>query len=228
MVDWTWFSAVGYRDVFWTLFSTRAALFLTSFAATAMIIGGNGWLASRLTERGTGRSLELSGIPVRPPLSPAVPDIVHRRLPLLLAGVSIILAGLLASLETTNWDVLLRFLYQVPYGQSDPVFGQDVGFYLFSLPAYIALKNWVLLTLTLSALAAGAVYWVRGHIELDGQRWSLSQTAIGHGSALLGVFFAVKACSYWLDRFLLLYDDNGVVVGASYTGVHVELPVLWG
>jgi uncharacterized membrane protein (UPF0182 family) len=38
----------------------------------------------------------------------------------------------------------------------------------------------------------------------------------------------VKACSYWLDRFLLLYDDNGVVVGASYTGVHVELPVLWG
>ena len=142
VVDWTWFSAVGYRDVFWTLFSTRAALFLTSFAATAMIIWGNGWLASRLTERGTGRSLELSGIPVRPPLSPAVPDIVHRRLPLLLAGVSIILAGLVASLETTNWDVLLRFLYQVPYGQSDPVLGQDVGFYLFSLPAYIALKNW--------------------------------------------------------------------------------------
>ena len=56
----------------------------------------------------------------------------------------------------------------------------------------------------------------------------MSQTAIAHGSALLGVFFAVKAWSYWLDRFLLLYDDNGVVVGASYTGVHVELPVLWG
>src|SRR5262249_36938449 len=33
--------------------------------------------------------------------------------------------------------------------------------------------------------------------------------------------------SYSLDRFLLLYRDNGVVVGASYTDVHVELPVLW-
>ena len=37
----------------------------------------------------------------------------------------------------------------------------------------------------------------------------------------------LKAWSYGLDRFLLLYGDNGVVVGASYTNVHVELPVLW-
>jgi uncharacterized protein len=25
----------------------------------------------------------------------------------------------------------------------------------------------------------------------------------------------------------LLYDDNSVVVGAGYTDVHVELPILW-
>jgi uncharacterized membrane protein (UPF0182 family) len=44
---------------------------------------------------------------------------------------------------------------------------------------------------------------------------------------LLGLFFAVKAWSYGLDRYLLLYGDNGVVVGASYTDIHVGLPVLW-
>jgi len=43
----------------------------------------------------------------------------------------------------------------------------------------------------------------------------------------LGLFFAVKAWSYSLDRFLLLYGDNGVVVGAGYTDIHVELPLLW-
>ena len=37
----------------------------------------------------------------------------------------------------------------------------------------------------------------------------------------------MKAWSYDLDRFLLLYGDNGVVVGAGYTDIHVELPVLW-
>jgi uncharacterized protein len=126
-----------------------------------------------------------------------------------------------------NWDVLLRFVYQVPYGQTDPVFGKDIGFYLFSLPAYVALKNWMLLTLILGSGVAAGVYWVRGEIAFGGPAFSVSRTAIAHGSALLGIYFLVKAWSYYLDRFLLLYDDNGVVVGASYTGTHVELPVLW-
>src|SRR5256884_8010757 len=95
------------------------------------------------------------------------------------------------------------------------------------MPAYVVVNNWMLLTLFLSALFAGAVYWVHGHIEYDSQRRSMSPTAIAHGSVLLGFFFAVKAWSYDLDRFLLLYGDNGVVVGASYTDVHIALPVLW-
>jgi len=129
--------------------------------------------------------------------------------------------------EVHNWGVFLRFLYQVPYGASDPLYDKDIGFYLFALPAYVVIKNWMLLTLLLSALFAGAIYWVRGHIEYDAQRRSMSPTAIAHGSVLLGFFFVVKAWSYGLDRYLLLYHDNGVVVGASYTDIHVELPVLW-
>jgi uncharacterized membrane protein (UPF0182 family) len=82
-------------------------------------------------------------------------------------------------------------------------------------------------TLVLSFFVAGAVYWVHGDIEFNQQRLSMSPTAIAHGSALLGLFFAVKAWSYSLDRFLLLYGDNGVVVGASYTDTHIALPVLW-
>jgi uncharacterized membrane protein (UPF0182 family) len=68
---------------------------------------------------------------------------------------------------------------------------------------------------------------VHGDIGYDAQRRSMSPTAIAHGSVLLGIFFAVKAWSYGLDRYLLLYGDNGVVVGASYNDIHVELPVLW-
>jgi uncharacterized membrane protein (UPF0182 family) len=85
----------------------------------------------------------------------------------------------------------------------------------------------MLLTLFLSALFAGAIYWVHGDIEYGVQRRSISPTAVAHSSVLLGLFFAVKAWSYGLDRYLLLYGDNGVVVGASYTDIHVGLPVLW-
>ena len=108
-----------------------------------------------------------------------------------------------------------------------PLYGNDIGFYLFSLPAYIELKAWMWLVLLASAAFAFAIYWVEGAIDLDRRPWRFSPATIAHGSALLGVFFAVKAWSYGLDRYLLLYGDNGVVVGASYSDVHVALPVLW-
>ena len=72
---------------------------------------------------------------------------------LLVAGAAILLGLLTAAIELSNWDVVLRFLYQVPYGESDPVFGKDIGFYLFSLPAYVALEE----------LAAAAAVLQRRH-----------------------------------------------------------------
>jgi len=85
----------------------------------------------------------------------------------------------------------------------------------------------MLLALVLSALFAGIIYRVHVDIEYDIHHRSMSPTAIAHGSALLGLLFVVEAGSYGLDRYMLLYGDNGVVVGASYTDVHVKLPVLW-
>ncbi len=228
LVDWLWFSAVGYPDVFWTILGAKVALFLAVFAASAILLWLNGSLAYRFAER-QGHFL--------PVVSPwgstgdqrltALLGRLSQRLPMhsLVAGGALVLAALIALGEAGNWDVALRFIRQVPYGQSDPLYGKDIGFYLFSLPAYVALKNWMLLTLVLSALVAGAVYWAHGDLTLDKHR-SAFPWVIAHGSALLGLFFAVKAWSYWLDRFLLLYGDNAVVVGAAYTDVHIELPVL--
>ena len=141
-------------------------------------------------------------------------------------GVALVAGLLVAAGEVGDWDLVLRYIHQVPYGQTDPQFGKDIGFYLFSLPAYVALKNWMVLILLLCATMAGAVYILHGEINLDSRLWRVS-AAMGHASALLGLYFAVKAWSYALDRYLLLYNDNGVVVGAGYTDVHVELPILW-
>ena len=116
----------------------------------------------------------------------------------------------------------------MPYGQNDPQFGKDIGFYLFSLPVYVALKDWMLLILLLSTAMAGAVYLVHGAIDLDRRPWRIvARRSSPMARRCWALFFAVKAWSYALDRFLLLYNDNGIVVGAGYTDIHVELPVLW-
>jgi uncharacterized membrane protein (UPF0182 family) len=229
LVDWLWFSSVGYLQVFWTTIGAKAAVFVASWTATALVLWLNGWLALRAAGR---RSTQLAAAAVWQAAGSAQPDPLAQwrdRLPWrsMIAGGAVLLALLVAAAELGNWGTFLRFLYQVPYGADEPIYGKDIGFYLFSLPAYILIKNWMMLTLALSALVAGTIYWAHGDIEYDSQHHSISPTAIGHGSALLGLFFAVKAWSYGLDRYLLLYGDNGVVVGASYTDVHVGLPALW-
>ena len=234
LVDWLWFSDVGYFEVFWTIFRAKAFLFVAVFAASTFALWINGALALRFARRkwpwlpttfvggaAHGRAL--------PQTLPELFEVAAPRLPwpMVVAGASVVLGALIAIGEADNWEVVLRFIHQAPYGLSDPLFGRDIGFYLFSLPAYIALKNWLMATLFVSALVAGAVYLAHGDITLDKGRQSMSSAAGLHGSALLGLFFAVKAWSYRLDQALLLYGDNGVVVGAGYTDVHVELPVLW-
>ena len=229
LVDWLWFSSVGYEGVFWTIFTARTALFLAVFAVSTGAFWLSGALALRFARQpaawparaafsaGTSQSpMQLIGY--------VSPHVSGR---FLVAGAAVLLGLLTAAIELSNWEVALRFLHQVPYGESDPVFGKDIGFYLFSLPAYLALKNGLLLLLFFSAALAGGVYWVQGDIELDRPPRGLSPAALVHGSVLLGLYFAVKAWSYTLDRFLLLYSDNGVVVGAGYTDLHVRLPILW-
>ncbi len=229
LVDWMWFSSIGYPQVFWTTIAAKAGIFFMAFTATAAVVWVNARLALGLVRRGRRLSPGFASTPSAVATPSDLLEFMRDRLPW--PGVIAVCTGLAALFlawgESSDWSTALQFLYHVPYGTSDPLYGKDIGFYLFSLPAFIAIKNWALLVLFTSALFAGFVYWVHGEIEYQVQRRSISPTAISHGSALLGLFFAVKAWSYGLDRYLLLFGDNGVVVGASYTDIHVQLPVLW-
>jgi len=230
LVDWLWFSAIGYLDIFWIRIVAEAEIFIVVFIATSIILWANGSLALRFSQSQwekdvTDREWKSAGAATLPETL----DFTRRWLPwrIVIPVGACLLAMLVAWAEVDKWSVFLGFLYQEPYGGADPLYDKDIGFYLFTLPAYVATKNWMLITLFMSALFAGAIYWVRGDIRYDVQRRSMSPAAIAHGSVLLGLFFAVKAWSYYLDRYLLLYNDNGVVVGASYTDIHVGLPALW-
>jgi uncharacterized membrane protein (UPF0182 family) len=230
LIDWAWFSAVGYVSVYWTILGAKLILFGLVFIGSTAFLSVNGFLAYRFAEPWSGtRRIDAVQEFMRVQTLPELWELTRRRLPwrLLIAGIGGLLGLVVAAGELTNWEVFLRFIYQVPYGQQDPLYGKDLSFYLFSLPGYLALKNWLLVLLFLSAVIAGVVYWIYDGIQLHDQQWSISPAAIAHGSALLGLFFAVKAWSYGLERYLLLYQDNDVVVGASYTDVHVTLPVLW-
>ncbi|MBP0637394.1 UPF0182 family protein [Cupriavidus sp. AcVe19-6a] len=227
LVEWLWFSSIGYASVFRVVLSAQVLVFIAVFAISASTIWLAGWLAHQYA--GSPRVLASHGFPSGRPQFIGEPGDLMARIPwgASIAGAAVILGLVIAGSGIQQWDMALRFLHQVPFGERDPIFGKDIGFYLFSLPVYIALKNWLQLLLLCSTAISGVIYGVRGDIALAPPAPRLSPAAAVHGSVLLCLFFVLKAWSYWLDRYLLLYGDNGVVIGASYTDIHVELPVLW-
>ncbi|OAJ52325.1 hypothetical protein A6V36_17810 [Paraburkholderia ginsengiterrae] len=229
LVDWLWFASIGYAGVFWTVLATRALLFAAAFAVSAAVIGASGLIAHRYARMPVPLHVATAQSRDRLEIVGELAGLMAPRIPwrTSIAAAAVVVGLIIATSQMSNWDIALRYLHQVPYGERDPVFSRDIGFYLFSLPAWLAFKNWLLQLLFCSTLIAGVVYAVRGDIAFDGPHRGLGPAAAAHGSALLGLFFLLKTWSYWLDRFLLLYDDNGVVVGAGYADVHVELPVLW-
>ena len=42
VVDWAWFSTIGYVGVFWTVFSTKAVLFIAVFAVSTLLLWVSG------------------------------------------------------------------------------------------------------------------------------------------------------------------------------------------
>ena len=230
LVDWLWFSSVGYFAVFRTIVLAKTVVFFFVFVASGLCFWVSGAVALRYARRQS--PWHALAFPQDQGGAQSLADVAAALLSrsawsYLIAAAALILGFLTAFGELGDWSLALRFIDRVPYGATDPVFGRDIGFYLFMLPAYVALVHWLFTTLVLSALVAGAVYWLHGDFSFGGPSWQLSPPVLVHGSVLLGLFFALKAWSYYLDRYQLLYGDNGVVVGAAYTDIHVNLPILW-
>ena len=149
LVNWLWFSSIGYLQVFLTSIVAKAVVFFAVFAATAVILWLNGLLALRFGQR---QSTQVAAASAWNPTGNTPPPdllaLMRDRLPLprVITGGAGLLALPVAAAETGNWGVFLQFLYQVPYGVDDPLYNKDIGFYLFSLPVYILIKNWMLLT----------------------------------------------------------------------------------
>src|SRR6202048_4646823 len=51
LVDWLWFSSIGYLQVFVTTIGAKAVVFFAVWAATAIVLWLNGWLAGRFARR---------------------------------------------------------------------------------------------------------------------------------------------------------------------------------
>ena len=139
---------------------------------------------------------------------------------LLSLGFGLILSG--------QWARVLQYFYPTPFNQTEPLFGQDISFYTFSLPVWELLEFW-LMGLFLCALAAATLsYLLSGNSLSEGRFPGFTPAQLRHLQALAGCLMLAIAFSHWLNRYRLFYSTRGVTYGASYTDVTVQLPAETG
>jgi uncharacterized membrane protein (UPF0182 family) len=217
--DWLWFKEVGFTQVFLTRLALNGWLFIGLGVAVFVFLFANLSLAARTAPPDVYWELEDQlGLPGRAILEPLV-----RRLLLPVVGVIALLSG---ARGAAGWETVLEYKNATPFGRVDPLFGRDLGFYVFELPFWRLLHGWATGLVIGALVLTAAVYVLQRSLVLTARGPRLASTARLHLLALVALVLVLRAIGFWLDRFDLLYSPRGVVFGASYTDVNASLPVL--
>lgn len=215
--DRLWFGNVGYTGVFTRLLWTRIGLFVFFGIVMAAVVGLNIYLAYRYRPLFSAPSSEQSGLD-------RYREVVTPIRTWLLAG-SVLLIGLFAGTSgAAQWRTFMLWRNGVPFGRQDVYFKKDIGFYVFDLPWFHYLTDFVLAASVLALIAAALVHYLYGGIRLQTPGDRLSGAAQVQLSALLGVFVLAKAVDYWLDRYDLTHDASGLLTGIKATDQQAVLP----
>ena len=92
-----------------------------------------------------------------------------------------VLIGLFVGLLlNNNWLTFLYYLNGVDSGYSDPIFGKDVSFYLFTLPVYEIISSILLLILGVSLVVSALNYVLKGAVILHPERHMSLRSMLQH------------------------------------------------
>ncbi len=152
-----------------------------------------------------------------------------KRLNYIFLAVSIFIGAIFSNIGAANWETILKFINQSSSGQTDPIFGRDVSFYLFSLPVYELFREIAVIIIIFTIFVVGVIYLLSSginSIDINNLKFNLSKSAKNHLIILLVLYLLTKVFDYRLQMYQLLYSDRGVAFGASYTDINATLPGL--
>ncbi|MEH1853379.1 MAG: UPF0182 family protein [Nostoc sp.] len=142
----------------------------------------------------------------------------------LLTAIAILFSPLFAFILFQHWPKVLQYFHPTLFNSTEPLFGQDISFYIFSLPFWELLELWLMGLCLYGFLAVTLTYLLSANSLSQGIFPGFSPQQQRHLSGMGGLFMLVVALSYWLSRYELVYSSRGVSYGASYTDVIAQMP----
>ncbi|RZN34578.1 MAG: UPF0182 family protein [Methanosarcinales archaeon] len=222
VTDYWWFDALGFSRIFMISLTAKLLLFAASALFFLIFLLGNLWISSKAN-----------------PSKSEIPS----KLKIVIALILSFFVGLASS---QKWFVVLQYLNQETFNLQDPIFREDVAFYVFSLPFIHAVRSFLMACLVLTILLVlldymqsfiirmfkqaqvstpvgeeGPIYDVSFQSAITGMK----RNALAHLAVLGSLFFILLAANHYLARFSIIYSEKGIVVGAGYTDVMIYLPI---
>jgi len=226
IIDYQWFAELGYKEVFFKKLVTQLQFFVPALIALFVLFYF--YLKSI-----SAHSIKHSGVV----LSNVEKKVRNKVFFFSALGLSFVLS-LVFVLDL--WYDFLIFMNKTSFGITDPIFGRDIGYYVFSLPFLNKLYNF-LLVLVFAVAAITVLFNLFNFFsaKVTNENFDMNVRSISNpkdiyrnilGAAskqlmlLGGLFFLLLAIGFFLRTFDLLYSPRGVAYGASYTDVNIILP----
>lgn len=220
--DYLWFESVEKTSIFTTSLLTRGAMFVLFGLVMAVVLWLVMWWSwkSRPEYRGLTpeqASLERYRITIEP---------FRAKLAI---GISVIM-GLFTGLTAAGeWGTFQVWRNSTPFNITDPQFGLDLSFYIFTLPFIRFLLGFGFALIILSLIAAASIQYLYGGLRLQPKGDRATASAQVQMSLLIAIFLLLKSAAYWFDRYSLMTKSESLVVGFTgmkYTDVNAVLPAL--
>jgi len=227
IVDYYWFGVAGFPQVFSTVVWAKIVMGAIGVAVAFVMLLLSFLFAAR--QIGDLRRF----LPPHVLSTPLGNLVGARSLAWLAVVASLVLAVFSGVTLSGSWERALLYLNAVPFGHTDPVFGRDASFYVFTLPIYGLVRGFLSSVGLIALVGSGLVYYMyfqaeRARTGLD-DLTVLADTPAGHRMhiAVLAAFLLVLfAIGLYLDRFELMYQAGGLITGPGYAEINGTLPVL--
>jgi len=224
--NWLWFQNLNFAPVFWTMVLGKFGLATLIWLLLFILLSVNLYAAQRFHPASEQMITEIGGMPLS-----------GRTLNTIILAAILVVSFVIASNGSAQWNMVLSYLNQEIFGLTDPVFNKDIGFYVFSLPFYMFVREELLVLFLFAGLMSVIWYIKNGGLEVTGEfllaenksfsipKVKISEKAGKHLLVLAVIVILLFAWGFHLKIYGLLYSTQGPAFGASYTDIHVRIPV---
>ena len=141
-----------------------------------------------------------------------------------LRTIALLLSLAIGLIAASRWTKVLHYFYPTNFNTTDPLFNQNISFYVFIFPILEFLSFWLTVVFLYSLVSGALTYLLSANCLSQGRFYGFSRSQQRHLYGLGAAFMLAIALLYWLGRYALLYSRGDVTYGADYADVTVRLP----